>query len=245
MMLALATVKRPSDLNLLRINPGAMQILEDSDTFQTVFRANNVRPNHLYGPAITLSWAEGKCLCLVRLTQEYIAKTKDREDWSDKLFVTRKMGPAVAVSSGTASSWLKQTLTLANIRASGGSTRKAAGTTVARQGASIRTIMEAGDWVHTSTMYGHYIRCMPKKVLVRILEQTSASIQGVNVAKIATDRPTLRRALYRQTWTSTKASTDKPTGHLLSWIERWQSIPKYVLLHFVWEVWPHSVMMNI
>ena len=34
MILALATVKRPSELNLLRNTPGAMQILEDSITFQ-------------------------------------------------------------------------------------------------------------------------------------------------------------------------------------------------------------------
>ena len=34
MILALATVKRPSDLNLLRITPVAMEILEDSFTFQ-------------------------------------------------------------------------------------------------------------------------------------------------------------------------------------------------------------------
>ena len=46
--------------------------------------------------------------------------------------------------------------------------------------------MEAGDWGHISMMYGHYIRCLPREVLVRILGQTSASIHGVNVAKIAT-----------------------------------------------------------
>ena len=46
--------------------------------------------------------------------------------------------------------------------------------------------MEAGDWAHTSTMYGNYIRCLPNEVLVRNLEQTLASIHGVNVAKIAT-----------------------------------------------------------
>ena len=38
-------------------------------------------------------------------------------------------------------------------------------------------------------MYGHYIRCLPKEVLVRILEQTLGTIQGVSVAKIATDNP--------------------------------------------------------
>ena len=99
------------------------------------------------------------------------------------------MGPAAVVYYGTIASWLKQTLTLANIRASGGSTRKATATYVYSQGAFIRTIMEAGYLAHTSTMYGHYIRCLPREVLFRILEQTSASIQEVNVAKIARANP--------------------------------------------------------
>ena len=158
MILALAMVKRPSDLNILRITLGAMQISEDSVTFQPMFGAKNPRPNHSYCPTITLRWPEDECLCPVRLIKEYLAKTKDREDQSDKLFVTRKMGPAVAVSIGTIASWLKETLNLANIRASGGSTRKAAVTYVASQGASIRTTKEDADWAHTSTMYRHYIR---------------------------------------------------------------------------------------
>ena len=102
----------------------------------------------------------------------------------------------MAVSSGTVASWLKETLTQANIRASGGSTRKAASTCVASQGASIRTIMEAGDLAYTSMMYGHYIICLSVEVLVRILEQTSANIQGVNVAKIAKDNHMLKKEHY-------------------------------------------------
>ena len=66
MILALATVKWPSDLNLLRITLGYMQILEDSVTSQLVFGAKNARPNQPYGPSITLRWAEDEWLCLVR-----------------------------------------------------------------------------------------------------------------------------------------------------------------------------------
>ena len=60
----------------------------------------------------------------MRLIKGYIAKTKDREEQTDKLFVTRKMGWAVAVYKAAIASWLKETLTLPNIRASGGSARK-------------------------------------------------------------------------------------------------------------------------
>ena len=38
--------------------------------------------------------------------------------------------------------------------------------------------MEVGDRAHTSTMYVHYIRCLLRKVLVRIIEQALGSIQG-------------------------------------------------------------------
>ena len=59
MILALATVKEA-----IRSEPikdycsGAMQIMEDSVTFQLVFGAKNARPNHPYGPAITLRCPE-------------------------------------------------------------------------------------------------------------------------------------------------------------------------------------------
>ena len=101
----------------------------------------------------------------IGLIKEYVAQSKDREDQSDRPFVSRKMGPAVAVSNGTVASWLKETLTLANIWASGGSTRKAAVHNAASQGNPIRTIMEHGDWTHTLMMYGYYIRFLPKEVL--------------------------------------------------------------------------------
>ena len=71
---------------------------------------------------------------------------------------------------------------LAKIRASGGSTRKTATSYAASQRALIKTIMEAGDAAHTSTMYshyithtstmyGHYIRCLSGEVLVRIIDK--------------------------------------------------------------------------
>ena len=99
MVLTLERVKRLSDLNLLRKTPRGMKITEDSVTFQAVFGTENARLNHPYGPSITLSQAEDECLFPVRLVKEYIAKTKDREGQSEKLFVIRKMGMAVAVFS--------------------------------------------------------------------------------------------------------------------------------------------------
>ena len=164
-----------------------MQILEDSVTFKPVSGAKNARLNHPYGPTITMSQEEDECP--VRVTKEYLAKTKDREDHSDKLFVSRKISPVVAVCNGTIASWLKETLTLVISGLPQGQPEKAGATYMASQGASIRTIMESGDWAHISMVYGHYIRYLYKEILVRILEQTSIRVQGVNIARIAKDNP--------------------------------------------------------
>ena len=96
-----------------------------------MFGVKNARPNLPYDATITLRQAEDGCLCPMRLIKEYIAKTKVREDQSDKLFVTRKTGPGVAVSNGIIASWLKETLTIANIRASGESIKMVASIYVA------------------------------------------------------------------------------------------------------------------
>ena len=106
-----------------------------------------------------------------------------------RIFCNQKDGPSSGSLNGMTASWLKKTLTLANIRGSGRSNKKADITYATSQGVSIRTIIEAGDWNHTSTMCGHYMTCLPREVLVRILEQTSASIQGVHITKIAADNP--------------------------------------------------------
>ena len=50
---------------------------------------------------------------------------------------------------------------MANIRPSGGLTRKATTSYATSQDASIKPIVEAGYWASSSTMYGHYIRCLP------------------------------------------------------------------------------------
>ena len=106
----------------------------------------------------------------------------------ENLFITRKKGLVTAISNATFVCSIKKTLTLANIMASGVSTRKITASYAVSQGASIKTIMEQGDWAHTSTMYGHSTRCLPTEVLARIIKQISGSIQEVSMATMATDK---------------------------------------------------------
>ena len=74
-----------------------MQATADLVIFQPVFGANNAEPNHPYGPTITMRMSKDECLCQVALVKEYLARTKEREQSSEKLFVTRRMSPAIFV----------------------------------------------------------------------------------------------------------------------------------------------------
>ena len=76
---------------------------------------------------------------------------------------------------------------MADIKASGGSTRKASASWAASKGVSIKTILDAGDWAHTSTAYRHYIKCLPEGVAQRIAEQISGSIQANVVGQLDVD----------------------------------------------------------
>ena len=76
MVLVLATVKRPPDLNLLRITPMSMWVTADSVTFQPMFWAKNALLYHPYGPTVTLRRSKDECLCQVALVKEYIARTR-------------------------------------------------------------------------------------------------------------------------------------------------------------------------
>ena len=73
--------------------------------------------------------------------------------------------------------WLKETLTLVSIRVSWGSTRKIVTCYATSQGASIKKF--GSRQLGTHFFHGsHYIMYLLKEVLVRIIEQTSGSIQG-------------------------------------------------------------------
>ena len=82
---------------------------------------------------ITLRQSEDECLIPIGLVRKYMARTKDREQRNEKLFLTWKMGLATAVSDAKIASLLKETLNLPNIRASVGSARKCATSYVASQ----------------------------------------------------------------------------------------------------------------
>ena len=82
------------------------------------------------------------------------------------------MGLTVAVSNGTTDSWLTESLTVANIR----------------EPQSEQSQKLVTGFVLPQCMGTTEDACL-RELLVRILEQTSATIQGVKVANIARDHP--------------------------------------------------------
>ena len=178
MILALCTCKRPSDLNLLRISKENMQVMELAIMFHPAFRAKNAHRSHAYTPAFTIQLARDECLCPVRTIKAYLMATTSQPNRSKNFFVMRKQGNTITVTNGTIATWLTETLKLASIKALGGLTQKALASWAVSKGVSIKTILEAGEWAHTSTAYRHYIKCLPEAVAQRIAEQISGSVQA-------------------------------------------------------------------
>ena len=161
--------------------------MESAITFHPVFEAKNARRSHAYTAPFTIRLARDECLCPVRTVKAYLKATTSRPNRSKNFFVMRKQGNAITVTNGTIATWLTETLKLASIKASGGSTRKASASWAASKGVSIKTILEAGDWVHASTAYRHYIKCLPEAVAQRIAEQISGSVQSNVVGQLDVD----------------------------------------------------------
>ena len=174
MLLALATIKRPSDLSLLRSMPIAIQVTADSITFMPVSGAKIAQPSHLYGPTITLGWSEDECLCPLALVKEYSANIKGREQRDEKLFITRKIGLTTPISNATVSHWLKETLNQVINKASGDSFRKAIIPYAAIQGVSIKTTEQPlccmSNWrsLPQGRQLTNLVRCYPFPPLGRV-----------------------------------------------------------------------------
>ena len=164
-----------------------MQVMESAITFHPVFGAKNAHRSHAYTPPSTIRLARDECLCPVRTIKAYLKATMSQPNRSKNFFMMRKQGNAIAVTNGTIVTWLMETLKLASIKASGGSTWKASASWVASKGVSIKMILKAGDWAHASTAYHHYIKCLPEALAQRIAEQISGSVQANVVGQLDVD----------------------------------------------------------
>ena len=154
MLTALATAKRPSSMQLFSIKPGFLELGESKIRLQTLGLEKHTRPSFTNKPVVLYSLKEDPRLDPVHYIKAYIKMTV-RIRKSDKLFVTINR-PHEEASSGTIARWLKQVISQSGQLGKGGSTRSATTSLALNRGATLETIVSAGDWARVDTFKRHY-----------------------------------------------------------------------------------------
>ena len=159
MLLALASARRASDLTLMHVGEAHMFKSRSIWRFSLVFGAKQDRPGHI-PPDVILSRQSSSELCPLTNLEVYLERTEtDRsQDYQLLRTTVNPFGPAARTTSRA---WLSKVLQLADIEATGGSTRAAAATWASARAVPIATIMSAADWSSISTLSRHYIRNLP------------------------------------------------------------------------------------
>ena len=88
--------------------------------------------------------------------KEYIKRTKDIRQTS-AFFVTIQK-PHKAAVKATLSSWIVKVIKQSGQSGSSGSIRSVSSSKAVYSGATLETVMAAGDWVRESTFARHYYR---------------------------------------------------------------------------------------
>ena len=156
MLVALASAKRPSSLSLLSIKQGFFEISQGRARFQPVDLEKSEGVSHCAPPLILEAYPEDPRVCPVHYIRAYLKETKGIRS-SDRLFITL-MAPHEAASVATITRWLKKTISLLGQVGSGGSTRSASGSQAIMNGASLKAVLEAGDWARASTFKKFYYK---------------------------------------------------------------------------------------
>ena len=161
-LVALASVKRISDLTLLDTTPSHMALGPDRVVFQLKFGSKQCRPHHKV-PVVSLDKVDDPLLCPVEHVRAYLHRTQDiRTDSS--LFVTLTP-PHKGASISSLRTWLLRTLKEAGVAYPAGSTRAASASFALAHRVSMGTILASGDWAKAKTLFAHYIRQVPASVL--------------------------------------------------------------------------------
>ena len=172
MLVALASIKRISDLTLLDTSPGYMVISDTRVVFQLRFGGKQSRPKHT-PPVVILEQVSDPTLCPVDHIKHYLEYTQDLRS-SSALFVTLTP-PHGAASVASLRSWLMRTLREAGINYPAGSTRAAAASFALAHRISISSILACGDWAKAKTMLTHYSRRVPGSVLQAIAHEPAST----------------------------------------------------------------------
>ena len=91
--------------------------------------------------------------------KSYLKFTKDLRS-SDRLFVTLRT-PHGAAATSTLSRWLEEVIAMSGHSGSGGSTRAVASSQAISRGASLQSVLAAGDWARAETFRRFYFNPVP------------------------------------------------------------------------------------
>jgi integrase len=155
MLLALATVSRGSELKMMDI-----KFMAESET-KLVFHYSQP-PKHFRKKGVSPKPLEimtsGMSLCPVNTTKNYILRTAILRGENTGLFIAT-VKPYRPVTRATIGRWLKEILKSSGVNVEtfkGHSTRSASSTGAFAKGASIKDIMERGNWSNASTWQRFY-----------------------------------------------------------------------------------------
>ena len=133
-----------------------MPLSQTAAPFQPVGLEKTEGPSHCAPPLVLSSFTEDPRLCPVYYIKAYLRRTRSLRS-SDRLFVSL-LTPHGAVTAATIANWLKKTIGLSDQSGSGGSTRSASSSWAASNGATLETVLAAGDWARVSTFRNFYFK---------------------------------------------------------------------------------------
>lgn len=143
---------------MLTIKEDFCHIGESRLVFQPVGLEKESRPDHI-APPIQVEEFHDLELDPVACVKEYLKRTKPLRQ-TDSLFVTL-MSPHKAASTSCLASWIVKVIEQSGQKGSGGSVRSMSTSKAIAQGASIESVLEAGDWVRESTFRRFYYKPNP------------------------------------------------------------------------------------
>jgi hypothetical protein len=158
-LLALVTVKRPSDINRIHILDGYFQLSMHRLTAQPLGVGKTDRPSHIGPPIVVEAFLKEPQLCPVYYLNAYVRRTqKHRQPAATKLFLATRR-PFAPVSPQTQARWLRELLALLGVvKPQARSVRSVGSSTAAQANLDISRIMVAADWSRLATFARHYFR---------------------------------------------------------------------------------------
>jgi hypothetical protein len=114
-LLALVTLKRPSDINHIHIREGYFELMMDCFLAQPLGIGKTDRPSHVGLPIMMEPFLQEPQICPVFYLNAYIKRTRPaRHATSTRLFLSMRC-PYAPVTPQTQARWLKEVLSLVGV----------------------------------------------------------------------------------------------------------------------------------